>query len=1083
MREILKIHESWAHLSQTFKERYGDEWEKKFSEFCEGRGIDPEKTAVREAFGYDWTGDILLEGDWRDLVEEFGIEPAEGMHLVGGRAIHPCKTYHPNEWPMVREYLEPELVTSAGSMAKKPFWLDHAFAIGEPALVLAAKYTDGELQYVGQVDDYWQEQIKSGAIKHVSPGFDWSILEKVDGIAPRGINFLELSLLKNLKPGDPTTTVELWEGAFGKMKEGYLDFAKEYKPERLSEFVEAELLRNRTMMFHGAVNEEICKEASQRLEYLGKTGSEPIKIILNSVGGDVYDGLLVFDTIKRLVKEGIPVECEARGLAASMGSIILQAGTKRSATPNTRFLIHEVSSIAWGKTSDIEDEAAEIRKVNDMLKGILAERTGKTPEEIEEIWHKKDVWFSAEEARDFGLIDEIVAEPLAIREGKLLTGSKEFLGLLESWYKGEEAEYPWNQCIADQLAAGYTKEQAENICGSIKARTVSEALESGLCETLEEAVVYVRDCVINDPVTRHLAKKLREQLTWYDPYTCPNCGTETDLQDWIIRRGECRVCHYVVPMEDLLEEERRRMAGYESKLREQGPRTDAERAKAHFGISDEKWDAMTEEEQRAKITALPPRGSAESLKEQSDWARAQEIVERCSLAREVLQDVIEGEHYTVLAYTDFADTFVPTIVRWKNGAVDDFTNRFFSMMNKAESKAWPEGKSEGTLKKLKEHAHLQEKAFADYSSIEDCIAKNGDKEDPAAYCASICRATEALTPEAMKKLMELSPEDRKKKLETLAEAIKKIEEAQVWTLRFNTPMDCEAAAQIINSWGVAFERPTASELLFTNPFDAAMATTLAADLGGELVQIKAWVYGEAVKPGELVNPYEITLLWDTVIECPLCGRENPIRDFMTPLMTEEDALKCPSCLQELPRTVLVKIVGPLSDWDIWESLKEMIYARAGEMVNPLDLPDVVPIKCPICGYVAPLGSFALLTELKCPSCGARIPFTQDVEVAADTPLGWEGIAKMRKQILEGMFKEFRKLRLRLGEAVIEPGAVSPPKMPGYIWWANVDAKLPKQIFHRWDNGHKRLIRQLRALVKEAQSSMEQPAGRAKTRSR
>jgi ATP-dependent Clp protease protease subunit len=179
----------------------------------------------------------------------------------------------------------------------------------------------------------------------------------------------------------------------------------------LQSFLEYELLKGRTLVFHGEVYENQCREAATRLEFFMHQNKEPVQIILNSVGGSVFDGLLVHDTIKRLVDDGVEVTCEVRGLAASMGTIILQAASHRLATPHTRFLIHEVSSFAWGKASNIQEEAEEITKVNDLLKGILAKRCGKTPDEIEKIWHKKDMWFSAEEALKFGLIDRVIDRP------------------------------------------------------------------------------------------------------------------------------------------------------------------------------------------------------------------------------------------------------------------------------------------------------------------------------------------------------------------------------------------------------------------------------------------------------------------------------------------------------------------------------------------------------------------------------------------------------------------------------------------------------------------------------------------------
>jgi len=178
----------------------------------------------------------------------------------------------------------------------------------------------------------------------------------------------------------------------------------------LDEELEWSLLSNRTVLFHGSVGQSTSKRATKKLEFLASKSKEPITIVLNSVGGDVYDGLLLYDTIKNLVTNGIPIVCEARGLAASMGAVLLQAGSVRRATPHTRFLIHEVSTFQWGKTSDIEDQTVELKKVNDMLKEILAERSGKTPQDIEDIWHKTDVWMSAEEAKEFGLVDEVISE-------------------------------------------------------------------------------------------------------------------------------------------------------------------------------------------------------------------------------------------------------------------------------------------------------------------------------------------------------------------------------------------------------------------------------------------------------------------------------------------------------------------------------------------------------------------------------------------------------------------------------------------------------------------------------------------------
>jgi len=348
-------------------------------------------------------------------------------NLIRGKALHPIKTFHPEEYFKVRQYLEEELKKAAKTLVGKPLTLDHEkYLHGK---VIDAEYEDGAIEYVAECHDKEIiEKVKNGKIKKVSVEYDWEYLKSVNGIAPLNITFTGLSLLEKYEAGDPQATVEVWEGIIKRLKESkgtYIE-DQEIKPEisGVDDYIEWQLLKDRTIMFHGRVNESICQEASKKLEYLGRISKKPIKVILNSVGGEVYHGMLVFDTIKELVNKGIEVICEARGLAASMGCILLQAGTKRLATEHTRFLIHEVSSFAWGKASEVEEQSEELKKVNEMLKKILAERTGKTPEEIEKIWHKKDVWMSAEEALEFGLIDAIVKgeEPLqeAVVRGTLL---------------------------------------------------------------------------------------------------------------------------------------------------------------------------------------------------------------------------------------------------------------------------------------------------------------------------------------------------------------------------------------------------------------------------------------------------------------------------------------------------------------------------------------------------------------------------------------------------------------------------------------------------------------------------------------
>ena len=151
---------------------------------------------------------------WAGSIKEM---PGVG-NLIRGKALHPIKTYHYEEWPEVREYLEEELEKSAHTLAGKPLLLDHYQVL--QGKVLGAEYEDGAIEYVAQLNDPGvMELIRKGAIKHCSVEFEWKSLEQVNGVAPRGLNFTGLSLLRLLEPGDPMSSVEVWEGIVKQLKE------------------------------------------------------------------------------------------------------------------------------------------------------------------------------------------------------------------------------------------------------------------------------------------------------------------------------------------------------------------------------------------------------------------------------------------------------------------------------------------------------------------------------------------------------------------------------------------------------------------------------------------------------------------------------------------------------------------------------------------------------------------------------------------------------------------------------------------------------------------------------------------------
>lgn len=134
---------------------------------------------------------------------------------------------------------------------------------------------------------------------------------------------------------------------------------------------------------------------------------EPIKITINSPGGSVLDGLALYDAILRLRRKGHHVVTRGTGLIASMATILMQAGDERILDANSWFMIHEVSAGAQGTSSDMEDQLAFVKRLNDRLHGILAERSTLTKRQILSRTKKKDDWLSAEEAVSLGFADKV----------------------------------------------------------------------------------------------------------------------------------------------------------------------------------------------------------------------------------------------------------------------------------------------------------------------------------------------------------------------------------------------------------------------------------------------------------------------------------------------------------------------------------------------------------------------------------------------------------------------------------------------------------------------------------------------------
>ena len=167
------------------------------------------------------------------------------------------------------------------------------------------------------------------------------------------------------------------------------------------------LLRERIIFLVGPVNDGTANLVVAQMLFLeSENPDKDIFLYINSPGGSVSAGLSIFDTMQ-FIKPDVATLC--MGMAASMGSFLLMAGTKgkRSALPNSRVMIHQPSGGAQGQASDIEIQAREIIKTREQLNRIYADRTGQSLERIAADM-ERDMWMSPTEAKDYGLIDQVL---------------------------------------------------------------------------------------------------------------------------------------------------------------------------------------------------------------------------------------------------------------------------------------------------------------------------------------------------------------------------------------------------------------------------------------------------------------------------------------------------------------------------------------------------------------------------------------------------------------------------------------------------------------------------------------------------
>ena len=168
------------------------------------------------------------------------------------------------------------------------------------------------------------------------------------------------------------------------------------------------LLKERVIFLVGEVNDQTANLVVAQLLFLeSENPDKDISLYINSPGGSVTAGMAIYDTMQ-FIKPDVSTMC--LGFAASMGAFLLAAGAKgkRYSLPNSKVMIHQVLGGARGQATDIEIQARDILRTKAQMNRILAERTGQTLEKIQQDT-ERDYYMTADEAKDYGLVDQVIA--------------------------------------------------------------------------------------------------------------------------------------------------------------------------------------------------------------------------------------------------------------------------------------------------------------------------------------------------------------------------------------------------------------------------------------------------------------------------------------------------------------------------------------------------------------------------------------------------------------------------------------------------------------------------------------------------
>ena len=173
------------------------------------------------------------------------------------------------------------------------------------------------------------------------------------------------------------------------------------------------LLKQRTILIYGEINQDLAKSVTEQLLYLSAVSDDPITMFINSQGGHVESGDTIHDII-RFIKP--KVKMIGTGWVASAGITIYLAADKkdRYSLPNTRYMIHQPAGGVQGQSTEIQIEAKEILRMRKRVNKLIAKATGQTLEQIEKDTDR-NFWLSAEEAKDYGIVGKIIESDSAVK--------------------------------------------------------------------------------------------------------------------------------------------------------------------------------------------------------------------------------------------------------------------------------------------------------------------------------------------------------------------------------------------------------------------------------------------------------------------------------------------------------------------------------------------------------------------------------------------------------------------------------------------------------------------------------------------